>query len=278
MLTIVHLSDLHFGRLTPGAVPALEAAIDALKPSLCVISGDFTMRGRPAEFGAAVGFMARLPAPVFTVQGNHDFSYFSPLARAFCPYHRYRRAINDILEPTWMGEVVALFGVGTPRPFGPVLNWAQGDITDRQVTALGRRIHSAGRPAWRVVVQHHPFTDEGGISAHHRSMRDPQRAARALERYGAFGVDLVLSGHTHRFRIDSDIRAARRVILATTGTATCNRLRGQPNTFGMLTFTAAQLTITPWRFDGSVFAPEDSATQAFAAIPHPATGPAKPKL
>jgi 3',5'-cyclic AMP phosphodiesterase CpdA len=274
MLTIVHLSDLHFGRETPGAVPALEAAIDALKPSLCVISGDFTMRGRPAEFSAAVRFMARLPAPVFTVQGNHDFSYYSPLIRMFQPYHRYRRAINDRLEPTWVGEVVAVFGVGTPRPYGPVLNWAQGDIADSQITSLSARIQSAGQPAWRVVVQHHPFTDEGGASAQHRSMRDPQRAARALERYRAFGVDLVLSGHTHRFRIECDGRADRRLILATTGTATCNRLRGQLNTFSMLTFTAAQLTITPWRFDGAVFAPEDSATRVFAALPYLAKNPA----
>ena len=46
MKTLVHLSDLHFGRIDPALVDPLRRAVVELKPDLVAISGDFTQRAR----------------------------------------------------------------------------------------------------------------------------------------------------------------------------------------------------------------------------------------
>lgn len=71
-LRIAHLTDQHFGRVTPHEVQ--RAAIDltnAQKPDLVVITGDFVCHSQEYldELEATLGSLA---APVFGVLGNHD--------------------------------------------------------------------------------------------------------------------------------------------------------------------------------------------------------------
>ncbi|MCA9205576.1 MAG: metallophosphoesterase, partial [Planctomycetales bacterium] len=73
-LTILHISDLHFG---PPYVPRVgeallrEAAL--VRADVIVASGDFTQRAKPEQFAAARKFLDSLPAaPVVVVPGNHD--------------------------------------------------------------------------------------------------------------------------------------------------------------------------------------------------------------
>ncbi|HEY2188456.1 MAG TPA: metallophosphoesterase, partial [Caldimonas sp.] len=40
MRTIVHLSDLHFGRTDPALIEPLLAVVDAVRPDVVVVSGD----------------------------------------------------------------------------------------------------------------------------------------------------------------------------------------------------------------------------------------------
>src|SRR5204862_2515566 len=44
MRTLVHLSDLHFGRVDPAVVAVVRDTVRALTPDLVVVSGDFTQR------------------------------------------------------------------------------------------------------------------------------------------------------------------------------------------------------------------------------------------
>ncbi len=53
MRRIVHLSDLHFGRISQGLVGPLVEAVNGLKPDLIVISGDYTQRARHWQFEEA---------------------------------------------------------------------------------------------------------------------------------------------------------------------------------------------------------------------------------
>ena len=46
MRTLVHLSDLHFGRVDPIVVDALRTTVTELAPDLVAVSGDFTQRAR----------------------------------------------------------------------------------------------------------------------------------------------------------------------------------------------------------------------------------------
>jgi 3',5'-cyclic AMP phosphodiesterase CpdA len=82
MLTILHISDLHFG---PPYVPAVGAALLRAAPrmqaDLIVASGDFTQRAKPEQFAQARAFLDQLPKlPRVVVPGNHDV----PLSSGCC--------------------------------------------------------------------------------------------------------------------------------------------------------------------------------------------------
>jgi predicted MPP superfamily phosphohydrolase len=71
-LRIAHLTDQHFGRVTPHAVQ--EAAIDvtnAVEPDLVVLTGDFVAHSQK-YLDQLVATLARLNAPGIAVLGNHD--------------------------------------------------------------------------------------------------------------------------------------------------------------------------------------------------------------
>ena len=53
MRTIVHLSDIHFGRIEPALVDQLSLAVARLAPDLLAVSGDLTQRAKRSEFTAA---------------------------------------------------------------------------------------------------------------------------------------------------------------------------------------------------------------------------------
>ena len=72
MRTLLHISDLHFGRVDPATVEPLTAAIRALARNVVIVSGDLTQRARAAEFRAARAFLDALPRPQIVVPGNHD--------------------------------------------------------------------------------------------------------------------------------------------------------------------------------------------------------------
>lgn len=71
-LRVVHLTDIHVGRVTPMAVQ--EAAIDlanAQQPDLVVITGDFVCHSQK-YLDELTALMKRFTAPVLGVLGNHD--------------------------------------------------------------------------------------------------------------------------------------------------------------------------------------------------------------
>ncbi len=71
-LRVVHLTDLHVGRVTPMAVQ--EAAVDlanAERPDLVVITGDFVCHSQK-YLDELSALMKRFTAPVVGVLGNHD--------------------------------------------------------------------------------------------------------------------------------------------------------------------------------------------------------------
>ena len=69
---IVHLSDLHFGRVDARVVNALHDAVWALAPHVVAVSGDLTQRARRAQFRAARAFMIRRPAKRLTTLAFYD--------------------------------------------------------------------------------------------------------------------------------------------------------------------------------------------------------------
>ena len=73
MLTILHASDLQFGKpFRPRAAEAFRNLAFDTMPHLIVVSGDLTQRAKGREFKAAWEFLQRLPTvPLVVTPGNH---------------------------------------------------------------------------------------------------------------------------------------------------------------------------------------------------------------
>lgn len=71
-LRVVHLTDQHFGRVTPEAVQeAAVVLVNAAAPDLVVITGDFVCHSQ-LYLDQLTAMLARIEAPTIGVLGNHD--------------------------------------------------------------------------------------------------------------------------------------------------------------------------------------------------------------
>jgi 3',5'-cyclic AMP phosphodiesterase CpdA len=249
--TIAHVSDLHFGREDLRVVEAVLADLAASRPHLVVVSGDLTQRARRREFRAARAFLDRLPAPALVVPGNHDIPLFDLARRFFRPLDRYRRIVADDLSPLFHDEDLAVLGLNTARSNV----WKSGRLSRDQIE--GMRAHFAPLPprVFKVLVTHHPFLPPPGAKAG----RVVGRGLQALQAAEACGVDLLLAGHLH-VGFSGDIRAhyltiRRSILVAQAGTATSLRVRGEPNTYNVITVDGPALSLAVRGWDGARFAP-----------------------
>ena len=186
--TLLHLSDLHFGRVNNSLVEPLLAVAERLAPDLVVISGDFTQRARRSQYRAARAFLERLPAPRLVVPGNHDIPLWDVVRRFVRPLARYRHYIADDLEPFYRDDEMAVLGINTARS----LTRKYGRINAHQI-AHAREVFSGVEYGMiKIVVTHHPFDLPPESRSHLVG-----RAAMAMRGLAAAGVDLLLAGHLH---------------------------------------------------------------------------------
>ena len=108
MRTLVHLSDLHFGRVDAQLLEPLRAAVVAARPELVVVSGDLTQRARTSEFEQARRYLDRLPQPQIVIPGNHDVPLYRVWERFLSPLGKYRRHIQRDLEPSFVDAEIAV--------------------------------------------------------------------------------------------------------------------------------------------------------------------------
>jgi 3',5'-cyclic AMP phosphodiesterase CpdA len=256
MRTLVHISDLHFGRVDEALLAPLASAIEAAGPDVLAISGDLTQRAREAQFRAAAAYLRRLPGPQIVVPGNHDVPLYDVLRRFLSPLARFRRHISAEEFPAFVDDELAVVGLNTARS----LTFKGGRINREQVAAVAQRFAGLPEAVTRIVVTHHPFElpaqgDEGDLVG---------RATMAMEAFAGCGVDVFLSGHLHhshvgdtaqRYRIDG---YAALVIQA--GTATSTRGRGEANAFNVLRIEGDALALATWQWQ--------PARGAFAAVAH----------
>src|SRR6476619_2205828 len=111
MRTVVHLSDIHFGRIDLTTVQPLHDAISRIKPDLLAVSGDLTQRARRTEFAQARRFLDALPFQRLVVPGNHDVPLHNVFRRFVTPLARYTRAITEDLLPVYRDEEMIVVGV-----------------------------------------------------------------------------------------------------------------------------------------------------------------------
>ena len=230
MRTLIHLSDLHFGRVNPVLLEPLVTLILELAPDVVVISGDLTQRARTAEFVAARAFLDRLPGARIVVPGNHDISLHNFFERFVNPLGKYQRHIAQDLSPVYVDEEIAIAGVNTARS----LTIKDGRINNVQIETLQRCFDGIEEKLIRVVVSHHPFDLPDRF--HRRDV--VRRAAKAVDAFADCGADLLLAGHMHASHAGTtaahypDTEYAALVVQA--GTATSTRGRGEANSFNVI--------------------------------------------
>jgi 3',5'-cyclic AMP phosphodiesterase CpdA len=248
MKTIVHLSDLHFGRADPAVVAALPGDVERDRPDLVVVSGDLTQRARQAQFVAARRFLDRLPSPQLVVPGNHDVPLYDVVRRFLAPLGRYRRMIEADLAPTYLDDALAVLGINTARSTS-----VQGRVAREDMAALRHWFARSGGGRLRVLVGHHPFApvSAGGPVV--------GRNAEALAAAAAAGVDVILGGHVHVGRAPDPLAThatlPRRMVVLVAGTATSTRRRGEPNGYNVLRYLPPdRLSATVRTWMGEAFA------------------------
>ncbi len=230
MRTLVHLSDLHFGRTDPALIEPLLAAVHANRPDCVVVSGDLTQRARVDEFRQARAFLDRLPAPRVVVPGNHDVPLYRAWERVLNPFGNYRRGIDHDLEPSFIDDEIAVLGINTAR----AMTFKGGRINDAQIESIHSRIAALPQAATKIVVTHHPFD----LPAVRGSVKLVGRARQAMEAFSSCGVDLLLAGHFHTSHAgDTSSRhdlPGYSALAVQAGTATSTRSRGEVNSFNVL--------------------------------------------
>ena len=189
MRTIVHLSDLHFGKVDQALLAPLRKLIDQLEPHVVVVSGDLSQRARSAEFLAARGYLDSLPGPQIVVPGNHDVPLYNIFSRFLTPLVTYQRYVTDDLSPEYVDDEIAVLGINTARS----LTFKDGRISHEQIDALRTRMAALPQGLTRVIVTHHPFD----LPEHFDKDDLVDRAPQALQMFSECGVDLLLAGHLH---------------------------------------------------------------------------------
>ena len=255
MRTLVHLSDLHFGRLDPLLLMPLVECVHALSPDVVVVSGDLTQRARTTEFIQAKEFLARLPGPRIVVPGNHDVPLHNLVHRLLRPLEKFRRYIEPSLSPSFIDPEIAVLGVNTARS----LVVKNGRINEVQLRSLREAFGVLPEEVVKVVVTHHPFDVPSHIGASQRV----GRAGIAMAEFAQCGVDVLLAGHLHTSRAgDTGARYALSgygALVLNAGTATSTRGRGEANAFNLVQLEKNRVGVKrfEWLHESQRFSPAD---------------------
>lgn len=258
MRTIVHISDVHFGRVDYRVVESLIGKVGEIEPHLTVVSGDLTQRARSAQFIEARAFLDKLPRPQIVVPGNHDIPMHNVFARFATPLEKYKKYITEDLQPFYRDEEIAVAGINTARS----LTIKDGRISERQIAAVLEKMCGLADETLKIVVTHHPFD----LPASYNEKDIVGRAQTAMESLARCGADLFLAGHFHisyigdtatRYKLEN----GRSALVVQAGTATSTRGRGEANSFNMIEFEHPHLTVNRFEFAEKNFVL--AATQKF---------------
>jgi 3',5'-cyclic AMP phosphodiesterase CpdA len=251
MRTLVHLSDLHFGRVDERLIGPLISAVAEINPDLVAVSGDLTQRARSQQFREARAFLDALPQPQIVVPGNHDVPLHNVFSRFVRPLDKYKRHITDDLQPVYLDDEIVVVGVNTARS----LTIKGGRINEDQVAHIREQLCGSRDKLVKTVVTHHPFDLPEGYSA-----RDlVGRSQMAMTGLADCGADLFLAGHLH---VSHTGHTARRynirghsALVVQAGTASSTRGRGEANSFNVIRIDRPDIIVEKlsWQAEGSAF-------------------------
>ena len=155
-LNILHLSDLHFGRISQQVLFDLETFIKARKEEihLAILTGDLTQRARSHEFMAAREFLNSLGCPLFLVPGNHDVPLYNLFLRFFSPYKKFLKYIGPFATNFYEDERIAVYGMWTTDNF----TIKTGRISDKDLRCAEEKLGKVSANKIKIIASHHPLT------------------------------------------------------------------------------------------------------------------------
>lgn len=227
-LTLLHISDLHFGPFyVPRVGDALLAFAYSVEPDIIIASGDFTQRAKPEQFADAAEFMDTLPdVPKVMVPGNHDVPLYRIAERLLHPHRHYLAHIASELNWTLRTDRAVIVALDSTAPRSAITN---GRISRWQLEYCAEQLAGAPAGAARIVVAHHHFAPAPDYEAGEVM----PKAKRAMDMFTELRVDLVLGGHLHRAYIGNSLDVypgldrEHGIIIAQSGTSTSRRGRAR---------------------------------------------------
>lgn len=233
MRRIIHLSDLHFGRVDSGLLNPLTNFINSSGCDLAVISGDLTQRATTAQFLKAKAFLADLKVEQIVIPGNHDIPLYKLWIRLTKPFTNFNKHITSELEPSFIGPKFAVFGIST------VSLWTSGGAFRKKTfSRLAERINNLPDNLIKVLVSHHPLP------------------LKILKENG-LRFDVLLAGHNHvqEFSLNTISESSGQLFILA-GTATSTRLRdGFCNSFNIIDIDENFIKVThvDWFSEENIF-------------------------
>jgi 3',5'-cyclic AMP phosphodiesterase CpdA len=252
LITLLHVSDLHFG---PPYIERVGEAVQgfaaALRPDAIIASGDFTQRAKASQFAAARAFLDRLPqVPTVVTPGNHDVPLYRLAERMLDPYKHYREHIHPELDTVTRIPGATIVAINSTAPRRMITN---GRIHRWQLDFVADAFKDLPDEELRIVVSHHHFApppDFEGAEA-------MQQAQRALDAFTAMKVDMVMGGHLHRAYIGNslDVYAGQDrehgIVILQSGTSTSRRGRArerEKNSLNVVRLDGTTIRVTHYMF------------------------------
>ena len=267
MRRIVHLSDLHFGRVDPTLIEPLLEAVYSCQPDIMALSGDFTQNGTEREFREAAEFLKRLPGHIIAVPGNHDMAFLNVWKRATQRLKLFREFISNDPEPWYCDDEIAIMGLNTAR----VTHLRDGRIREWQVRKLEERMSVIKPDVIRVLVTHHPFD----LPALYKPDELVDRGERYIKRV-VHSIDMMLAGHMHishaaptalRYQVLNDS-----AVFVQAGTALSTRVRSEDNAFQFIRTSPGAIEVQQFLEHSGRFLPcKPSLFRSHAGVWMPAT-------
>jgi 3',5'-cyclic AMP phosphodiesterase CpdA len=265
MRTLIHLSDLHFGRVDYQIVNTLIETVHRIAPDLVVVSGDLTQRARSHQFKEARLFLDSLPkVPQIVVPGNHDVPLYNVFDRFTAPLEKYKKYITSDLRPYHEDEEIAVLGVNTARS----LTIKGGRINEQQIEWIRERLCPTSEAAVKIIVTHHPFDLPEGYGE-----RDLVGRARiAMKMLATCGADVFLAGHLHVSHISETAKRYRikghSALVIQAGTATSTRERGEDNSFNLIRVERPVLSVERFVWQAATSQFDITETKQYRQIPN----------
>lgn len=258
MKTIMHISDLHFGRVDTEVCDGLTRDIEFIRPQLLAVSGDVTQRATVNQFQAFDQYIRSFPIAKVIVPGNHDVPLYNLFARFTRPLHRFRKFVEPNEFPTYEDDDLFVLGANTAH------SWtvSGGRLSNQTTDTISKRFDKISPKKLRVLVCHHPMHEAGKVTLEWVGGIEKIRSR----------VDLILTGHLHQTASEVLPRSLGQastndssVILLRAGTAISERHRGEPNSYNLIHTYPDHVEIEHRVWDATSKHFRQQSTQAFAS-------------